>query len=383
MATMTTARAAERQPLRLDRTSPRAHHRRRTLRSVVVVCVALALLAVAPAPARARTIDELRAEADRLAAELADARERLDVLGEEYLQATADREAALAEQAAAESALEATRAESELRSAELAEYAITAYIGGGSLADVEGLFASRANEAGQRLSYLGNAAGNRRELLERLRSSKQALEGRIRTVEAARARADEQLTRLEAASAEAAEVEASILETLEDTKGELAVLLAEAEERRRAEEAAAAAAAAGRSSDGGSSRVTVPPGLAPAVRAEAAVAVSAALSQLGVPYVFGGASPSRGFDCSGLMYWAWAQAGVWIPRPADYQRDDAIPISFEQLEPGDLVFYGEPVSHVSMYIGNELIVDAPQTGDVVQIKTMWYSSKPMTYGRVG
>ncbi len=383
MATMTTARAAERQPLRLDRTPPRAHHRRRTLRSVVVVFVALALLAVAPAPARARTIDELRAEADRLAAELADARERLDVLGEEYLQATADREAALAEQAAAESALEATRAESELRSAELAEYAITAYIGGGSLADVEGLFASRANEAGQRLSYLGNAAGNRRELLERLRSSKQALEGRIRTVDAARARADEQLTRLEAAQAEAAEVEASILETLEDTKGELAVLLAEAEERRRAEEAAAAAAAAGRSSDGGSSRVTVPPGLAPAVRAEAAVAVSAALSQLGVPYVFGGASPSRGFDCSGLMYWAWAQAGVWIPRPADYQRDDAIPIAFEQLEPGDLVFYGEPVSHVSMYIGNELIVDAPQTGDVVQIKTMWYSSKPMTYGRVG
>ena len=350
---------------------------------MVVVFVALALLAVAPAPARARTIEELRAEADRLAAELADARERLDVLGEEYLQATADREAALAEQAAAEAALEATRAESELRSTELAEYAITAYIGGGSLADVEGLFASRANEAGQRLSYLGNAAGNRRELLERLRSSKQALEGRIRTVDAARARADEQLARLEAARAEAAEVEASILETLEDTKGELAVLLAEAEERRRAEEAAAAAAAAGRSSDGGSSRVTVPPGLAPAVRPEAAVAVSAALSQLGVPYVFGGASPSRGFDCSGLMYWAWAQAGVRIPRPADYQRDDAIPISLEQLEPGDLVFYGEPVSHVGMYIGNELIVNAPQTGDVVHVKTMWYSSKPMTYGRVG
>lgn len=357
--------------------------RRRTLRSVVGAFVALALLTVAPAPARARTIEELRAEADRLAAELEDARERLDVLGEEFLQATADREAALAEQAAAEAALEATRAESELRSAELAEYAITAYIGGGSLADVEGLFASRANEAGQRLSYLGNAAGNRRELLERLRSSRQALEGRIRTVDAARARADEQLARLEAAQAEATEVEAAIVSTLEDTKGELAVLLAEAEERRRAEEAAAAAAAAGRSSGGGSSRVTVPPGLAPAVRPEAGVAVSAALSQLGVPYVFGGASPSRGFDCSGLMYWAWAQAGIWIPRPADYQRDDAIPISFEQLEPGDLVFYGEPVSHVSMYIGNELIVDAPQTGDVVQIKTMWYSSKPMTYGRVG
>jgi len=380
---MTTASAAERQPLRLDRTSPTVRPRRRPLRTAVVTIVAFALLALVPAPARARTIEELRAEADRLAAELEEARDRLDVLGEEYLQATADREAALAEQAAAESALEATRAEAELRSAELAEYAITAYIGGGSLADVEGLFSSRANEAGQRLSYLGNAAGNRRQLLEGLRSSRQALEGRIRTVDAARARADEQLARLEAAQAEATEVEAAIVATLDATKGELATLLAEAEERRRAEEAAAAAAAAGRVSDGGSSRVTVPPGLTPAVRPEAGVAVNAALSQLGVPYVFGGASPSRGFDCSGLMYWAWAQAGVWIPRPADYQRDEAIPISFEQLEPGDLVFYGEPVSHVSMYIGNELIVDAPQTGDVVQVKTMWYSRKPMTYGRVG
>ncbi|MBM3683266.1 MAG: hypothetical protein FJW83_01810 [Actinobacteria bacterium] len=380
---MTTASAAERQPLRLDRTSSTVRPRRRPLRTAVVTIVAFTLLALVPAPARARTIEELRAEANRLAAELEEARDRLDVLGEEYLQATADREAALAEQAAAESALEATRAEAELRSAELAEYAITAYIGGGSLADVEGLFSSRANEAGQRLSYLGNAAGNRRQLLEGLRSSRQALEGRIRTVDAARARADEQLARLEAAQAEATEVEAAIVATLDATKGELATLLAEAEERRRAEEAAAAAAAAGRVSDGGSSRVTVPPGLTPAVRPEAGVAVNAALSQLGVPYVFGGASPSRGFDCSGLMYWAWAQAGVWIPRPADYQRDEAIPISFEQLEPGDLVFYGEPVSHVSMYIGNELIVDAPQIGDVVQVKTMWYSRKPMTYGRVG
>jgi cell wall-associated NlpC family hydrolase len=119
-----------------------------------------------------------------------------------------------------------------------------------------------------------------------------------------------------------------------------------------------------------------------APRPEASIAVNAALSQLGVPYVWAGASPSQGFDCSGLMYWAWGQAGRRIPRPADYQRDDAIPISYDDLQPGDLVFYGEPVSHVAMYIGGDQIVDAPQTGEYVEIKTMFYSRKPMTYGRV-
>ena len=93
-------------------------------------------------------------------------------------------------------------------------------------------------------------------------------------------------------------------------------------------------------------------------------------------------STSASRNCSGLMYWAYGQAGVSIPRPADYQRDDAVRITYQDLQPGDLVFYGEPPSHVGMYIGNDEIINAPQTGGVVSIKNMFYSSKPMTYGRV-
>ena len=114
----------------------------------------------------------------------------------------------------------------------------------------------------------------------------------------------------------------------------------------------------------------------------AAAALQAAYSQLGVPYVYGGASPDGGFDCSGLIYWAYGQAGRSISRPADSQRDDAQPISEGDLQPGDLVFYGEPVSHDAMYIGGGQIINAPYTGEVVRIQDMYYSSKPMTFGRI-
>jgi cell wall-associated NlpC family hydrolase len=186
---------------------------------------------------------------------------------------------------------------------------------------------------------------------------------------------------------------------LASVEGRLAELLAAEEQRRAAEEeeraraaslAAAAAvprAPAEEEAVEATTSAASAPTRAPAIsvsapRAGAQVAVDAALSMIGVPYVFGGNSPDVGFDCSGLMQWAWGQAGVSIPRPADYQRDALQPISVDQLQPGDIIFYGEPVSHDAMYIGGEMIVNAPYTGEYVRVQSMWYSSKPMTYGRV-
>jgi peptidoglycan DL-endopeptidase CwlO len=94
------------------------------------------------------------------------------------------------------------------------------------------------------------------------------------------------------------------------------------------------------------------------------------------PYVYGATGPcSNGFDCSGLQQAAWAQAGVSIPRDT-YEQWAALPhISSSDLQPGDLLYYdGE--GHVAMYVGNNMIVDAPQTGmDVEEIpmSTSWYA----------
>ena len=103
--------------------------------------------------------------------------------------------------------------------------------------------------------------------------------------------------------------------------------------------------------------------------------VAIALRYLGVPYVWGGASPS-GFDCSGLTMYAYAQVGVYLPHNAAMQYGMGHPVAQSQLEPGDLVFFNA-LSHVGMYIGGGRFVHAPHTGDVVKISSLsesWYAS---------
>ncbi|MGA2930825.1 MAG: C40 family peptidase [Acidimicrobiales bacterium] len=104
-------------------------------------------------------------------------------------------------------------------------------------------------------------------------------------------------------------------------------------------------------------------------------AVQAAVSQLGVPYVFGGEQPGTGFDCSGLVQWAWGQAGVSIPRTTETQWPVLQHVSLDALEPGDLLFYynldgDNQVDHVVMYTGSgpygtDTVIQAPFTGSSV------------------
>ena len=95
-------------------------------------------------------------------------------------------------------------------------------------------------------------------------------------------------------------------------------------------------------------------------------AVSIAMRYLGVPYVWGGASPS-GFDCSGLVMYVYAQLGIYLPHSASAQYYSGTPISYSELAPGDLVFFGHPISHVGIYIGGSSMIHAPFEGQVVSI----------------
>ena len=108
-------------------------------------------------------------------------------------------------------------------------------------------------------------------------------------------------------------------------------------------------------------------------------AVDLAMQFLGVPYVWGGTSPS-GFDCSGLIYYVYGQLGYSLNRVADDQMKNGIPVSFEELAPGDLVGFGTGgyASHIGMYIGDGKMIHAPHTGDVVKITditTGYYASR--------
>ena len=94
--------------------------------------------------------------------------------------------------------------------------------------------------------------------------------------------------------------------------------------------------------------------------------MNAAFSVIGVPYQWGGSDPKTGFDCSGLTMWSWAQAGVSLPHSAADQYASIPHVSKDDLEAGDLLFFYQPISHVSIYVGGGMNIEALHTGTTVQ-----------------
>jgi len=101
-------------------------------------------------------------------------------------------------------------------------------------------------------------------------------------------------------------------------------------------------------------------------------ALRAALTQRGKPYVWGAAGPDS-YDCSGLVVWAFAQEGISLPHYTGSLWNSGMHVSRDQLEPGDLVFFFADISHVGIYLGNGLMVDAPSAGQDVQVQAVFWS----------
>jgi cell wall-associated NlpC family hydrolase len=107
----------------------------------------------------------------------------------------------------------------------------------------------------------------------------------------------------------------------------------------------------------------------------ALAAVAAAKSELGTPYLWGGSSPQTGFDCSGLVQWAYAKVGITVPRTSEQQilASNGHPVDRRHLIPGDLVFFRDStgdVHHVGISLGGDKFINAPHTGDVVKVASL-------------
>ncbi|WP_030348430.1 MULTISPECIES: C40 family peptidase [unclassified Streptomyces] len=121
-------------------------------------------------------------------------------------------------------------------------------------------------------------------------------------------------------------------------------------------------------------------GDAPPASGRAQAAFSAAQTRLGSPYVYGATGPSS-FDCSGLTSWAYAQAGVSIPRTSEAQAQIGTKIyNQSDLKVGDLVFFFNDIHHVGLYAGNGQILHAPRTGTVVRYESMTTIGGPFMFG---
>lgn len=133
------------------------------------------------------------------------------------------------------------------------------------------------------------------------------------------------------------------------------------------------------SSDSDDSGEVAPP--ANGSRAQAAIAF--AKSQLGKPYSYGASGPGS-YDCSGLTGAAWKAAGVSLPRTSRAQAGAGTSVSLSNLQPGDLVFYYSPISHVALYVGGGQVIHAPSSGKSVSYAPVSYGSmKPVSARRVG
>jgi len=174
------------------------------------------------------------------------------------------------------------------------------------------------------------------------------------------------------------------LQAAEEARAAAAVAKARASQSNKSGGGATAAPRGGGGNTGGDTGAVTDPGTgagggaepvntAPPVSGKAGIALSAAYSQLGVPYKFAGESPEVGFDCSGLTKWAWGRAGVGMPHQSGAQFGSFPHVSQDEAQPGDLIFYYSPIGHVGIYIGGGQMIHAPNTGTTVAIATVHWN----------
>ena len=336
---------------------------------IVLSALSLSSLA-APSAEEVQAANEklarLEHEFEVLAERYNDAKYRLSLIERKLSEARSQREAADRKARVAEE--------------RLADRAVQAYLGTGS--QVDGLLgAETIAEFSDRLEFMGAVAEGDAEIARQASNARQEAEWAAARfadtlVERKRqvASIEGQLDQLDSMIEE----QASLYEQLNQDRQEY---LAYVEAQRAALEQARQEASEETPPD----TTGDPGGYVPPVNASAAqVAVGAALSVQGTPYVWGSADPSVGFDCSGLTSWAWAQAGVSIPHSSAAQYSlPHVPLS--SVQPGDLIFYYSPISHVALYIGGGQIVHATHPGPdgAVHVESMYGYDSPVGAARPG
>jgi cell wall-associated NlpC family hydrolase len=374
--------------------------------AVVASLLVLALIPMSPASG-ATEITDKQAQAREVA-------DKLDGLNGKLMSLADQSEVARQRLAEANQGVDAARKRADAANAQMAQassqlagYAIDAYISGNDTESFNAILTSEPSDAPVKGGYVRSLTGNRADLVDRLAMAKQqaADEGARLSAQVDAAKAESDKIDVAQREADAAVAEQSQLKSQVD--GELAGLLAAEQQRRDAEAAAQAAAAAKQAADQAAATrkattlapsptqkpapdpVAPPPsGPPPAPNGGAAKAVGAAMSKLGSPYVWGAAGPNT-FDCSGLILWAWAQAGVSLPHYTGSQLAVSRRIAIADLQPGDLVFVwgpgeaGDP-GHVGLYIGGGQMVHAPNSGSVVKVNSIyWWPGSRISAGRVG
>ncbi len=394
--------------------SVKAHTKMFVVGLVAVVAVLPALTA---SPARGDEIGDLRSRAAEITAQMADLQTEIRT-NTNAVEIARYRASQLETEIAAKKKTLATarRDESSARK-QLSKFALQAYVSGGQSNGFEVVLGTHGDKVGQRNGYVSSAVGDRQQLVDDFSAAQKVTREQARRLEADQNEAESTQALAEAKQNQAQQAAAELARIQSQLDGQLATLVAErqaaqaraaeqrvraqAEAQAEAQRAAATRQTAAAQQTQSAPAVTLPPVVSqpqaaptppppanqpafvpPPNSSAAAIAIAAARSQIGVPYSWGGGNASgpsygiaqgantRGFDCSGLTLYAYAQAGISLSHLTWDQMKQGQVVPLSQIQPGDLVFYWGG-GHMALYIGGGQVIHAPQTGDFVKYGSLY------------
>ncbi len=366
--------------------------------------VVAALVVPIPSAGAAGTIAQTRAEIARLSSELAAQQRFAETTANAYDAAKVDLANITVNIKRLERHETTLRGQLHVTTHRLVVDVVRAYVLGAADAQVLSLFNQSVTSSDARRIYQDQAIGDIAAVHDAYSRQKKTLDATLSAVAAQRAQAAQQTVTMQSLLAQNQRNEAATQATLTSVTATLrtqiiayeiqvGVAAAKAGNTSGEQQAVAAAASVGGQSAANqvlsAIQAAVPPVFSGSSAGSAAglLAVKAAESQIGVPYVWGGETPGQGFDCSGLVQWAWAQAGFKIPRTTETQYPALRHVPLNALQPGDLLFYynldgDHLIDHVVMYVGSgpwgkSTIIAAASSGTRISFAPIF------TFGLVG
>ncbi|HJR93989.1 MAG TPA: NlpC/P60 family protein [Gaiellaceae bacterium] len=343
----------------------------------VLAAASAAALLLAVGPASGQTIESKRAQAEAIVAEVETMNHELEATIEAWNYANIQLDELDADLATNAKHLVVARKSLVISQQRIQERLRDLYINGEGDSTLEVILGSQSlDDIIARLDAIERVSSQDTRILRTVKKYRKEVETRRENLQEARAdQADivaEQAAQkqyIESQLAEQQQLLASVKDEIAEMRAEEARRQAALAAQARAQAQAAQLAAQATSQQSYDTAAVVPeydPNL-PGPRYSHVVGI--ALQYLGVPYVWGGSSPSTGFDCSGFIMYVFAQVGVSLPHHAASQYNYGTPVPFEQIAAGDLVFFSG-LGHAGIAIGGGQFVHAPHTGDVVKISSL-------------